>query len=76
MFYNTLSLGYAEGASPLANATQPVLDLAKLTCRMWISFINDLDPNGHGSKHTHTHIYKSLRAQLGPHTDFFSLCSI
>jgi hypothetical protein len=48
--YNTLSLGYAEEASPLANATLPVLDLAKLVCRMWISFINDLDPNGHGSK--------------------------
>ncbi|KJK68686.1 Carboxylesterase family protein [Aspergillus parasiticus SU-1] len=48
VFYNRIGLGYAAGQSPLANATQDVLDLAKLTTRMWISFITDLDPNNHG----------------------------
>ncbi|KAE8139819.1 Alpha/Beta hydrolase protein [Aspergillus pseudotamarii] len=48
IFYNRIGLGYAAGQSPLANATQDVLDLAKLTTRMWISFITDLDPNNHG----------------------------
>ncbi|KAE8340607.1 hypothetical protein BDV24DRAFT_175116 [Aspergillus arachidicola] len=48
VFYNRLGLGYAAGQSPLTNATQDVLDLAKLATRMWISFITDLDPNNHG----------------------------
>ena len=50
VFYNTLSLGYASGLSPLENATGPVLELAKLVCHMWVSFIHDLDPNNHDSK--------------------------
>ncbi|KAH6985559.1 Alpha/Beta hydrolase protein [Ilyonectria destructans] len=48
VFYNRLNLGYAGAQSPLLNATQEVLDLAKLVTRMWISFIHDLDPNNHG----------------------------
>ncbi|KAH8885620.1 putative neuroligin [Thozetella sp. PMI_491] len=48
VFYNTLGIGYAEGVSPLSGASQDLLDLAKLTTRMWISLIHDLDPNSHG----------------------------
>ncbi|KAJ3539458.1 hypothetical protein NM208_g5483 [Fusarium decemcellulare] len=48
VFYNRQGLGYAGNQSPLKNATKEVLDLAKLVTRMWISFINDLDPNKHG----------------------------
>ncbi|KAF4969011.1 hypothetical protein FSARC_3665 [Fusarium sarcochroum] len=48
VFYNKQGLGYAEGQSPLENASKEVLDLAKLVTRMWISFIHDLDPNEHG----------------------------
>ncbi|KAF4465909.1 neuroligin [Fusarium albosuccineum] len=48
VFYNKQGLGYAGNQSPLKNATKEVLDLAKLVTRMWISFINDLDPNKHG----------------------------
>lgn len=52
VFYNRIGLGYAEGQSPLTGASKEVLHLAKLVTRMWISFINDLDPNNHGSKIT------------------------
>lgn len=45
-----LGQGYAKGAGPLVNASQEVLDLAKLINHMWISFIHSLDPNEHGSK--------------------------
>jgi carboxylesterase type B len=50
VFYNRIGLGYAKGQSPLTGASKEVLQLAKLVTRMWISFINDLDPNSHGSK--------------------------
>lgn len=50
VFYNRIGLGYAKGQSPLTGASKEVLQLAKLVTRMWISFINDLDPNNHGSK--------------------------
>ncbi|KAH7013362.1 Alpha/Beta hydrolase protein [Ilyonectria destructans] len=48
VFYNRLGLGYPAAINPLANASKDVLALAKLTTRMWISFIHDLDPNNHG----------------------------
>ncbi|KAF7548776.1 hypothetical protein G7Z17_g6826 [Cylindrodendrum hubeiense] len=48
VFYNRLGLGYPATINPLQDATEDVLDLAKLTTRMWISFIHDLDPNNHG----------------------------
>ncbi|KAI8650137.1 hypothetical protein LRP88_14782 [Fusarium phalaenopsidis] len=48
VFYNRIGLGYAKGQSPLTGASKEVLQLAKLVTRMWISFINDLDPNNHG----------------------------
>lgn len=51
VFYNVDGLGYAPGISPLEGASQDKLDLAQLTTRMWISFICDLDPNGHGCKY-------------------------
>lgn len=50
VFYNLGGQGYAKGQEPFLNVPQKVLDLAKLTSRMWISFIHDLDPNNHGSK--------------------------
>jgi carboxylesterase type B len=49
VFYNLNGLGYPTIINPFTNATQALLDLAKLTNRMWISFIHDLDPNNHGS---------------------------
>lgn len=52
VFYNRLGLGYPAAINPLANASKDVLALAKLTTRMWISFIHDLDPNNHGSKYS------------------------
>ncbi|KAF4999863.1 hypothetical protein FDECE_11362 [Fusarium decemcellulare] len=48
VFYNKLGLGLGEGGGPFKNAPKSVHDLAKLMTRMWISFINDLDPNNHG----------------------------
>ncbi|KAH7151766.1 Alpha/Beta hydrolase protein [Dactylonectria estremocensis] len=48
VFYNLKGLGYPASINPFLNATQEVIDLAKLTTRMWISFIHDLDPNNHG----------------------------
>lgn len=51
VFYNIESQGYAADASPVLDASSSsVVHLAKLMCRMWISFINDLDPNKHGSE--------------------------
>ncbi|KAH8593958.1 putative neuroligin [Bisporella sp. PMI_857] len=45
---NTNGLGYPPARNPFLNATESTLKLAKLICRMWISFIHDLDPNTHG----------------------------
>lgn len=35
--------------NPFLNPGPGELELARLTSRMWISFVNDLTPNNHGS---------------------------
>lgn len=49
VFYNLLNLGYAANIAPFGDNSQEKKDLAKLITRMWISFVNDLDPNNHKS---------------------------
>lgn len=50
VFHNVQGQGYAAGVSPFLNATGRTYWLATYTCRAWISFIHDLDPNNHGRK--------------------------
>ncbi|ETS85379.1 hypothetical protein PFICI_03404 [Pestalotiopsis fici W106-1] len=48
VFYNLEGQGYAENAGIFPTSNQDLNDLANLMSRMWVSFINDLNPNNHG----------------------------
>ena len=53
VFFNTEGYGYPQNMNPnpMGGAGRPIyVALAQQMVRMWISFINDLDPNAHGSK--------------------------
>lgn len=38
----------ADGQNPFEGMPKSFYDLADLMSRMWISFVHDMDPNGHG----------------------------
>ncbi|KKA28950.1 hypothetical protein TD95_005342 [Thielaviopsis punctulata] len=50
MFNNTLGAGFetAVATNPLAGKGQNYFDLVDLMSRMWVSFVNHMDPNQHG----------------------------
>jgi hypothetical protein len=47
VFYNLIGNGYQDFMNPFLNPGPGEVDLAKLTSRMWISFVSDLNPNNH-----------------------------
>ncbi|KAJ5619009.1 triacylglycerol lipase [Penicillium lagena] len=55
VFHNIHGLGYetAVAVNPFANETETFFELATMMSRMWVSFVNHLDPNQSGTTRVH-----------------------